>query len=185
MLGQPYFLGFAVLVTALAAWSDLRRWEMPNAVTLGPLLIAPVAHAVVNGLAFRTLGAAAQGAGFSVSGALLCLLVPAGIRWADPDGVGGGDMKLFAALGAILRPLLGIEAEFYACLAACVIAFGQLAYQGKLLHVLGNTLTLAINPFLPRAKRRDIPREMLTRTRFGPGIFAGTVVVAILHWRLP
>ena len=65
------------------------------------------------------------------------------------------------------------------------VAFGMLAYHGKLLRVLGNTFMLAVNPFLPRDKRREITPEMLTRMRFGPAIFGGTLVVAILHWRQP
>jgi prepilin peptidase CpaA len=185
MLGQPYFLAAAALVAALAAWSDWRRWEMPNALTLGALVAAPVAHAVAGGLALRTLDAVAQGAGSSVLGAVVCLLIPFGLYQVNRDAIGGGDVKLFAALGAILRPLLGIESEFYACLAACLIACGMLAYHGKLLRVLGNAFMLAVNPFLPRERRREITPEMLTRMRFGPAIFAGTVVVAILNWRQP
>jgi prepilin peptidase CpaA len=183
MIGQPYFLAFAALVAALAAWSDWRRWEMPNALTFGALLAAPVAHALAGWLAAGTLDAAVQGAGFSVLGAIVSLVIPFGLY--QVDAIGGGDVKLFAALGAILRPLVGIEAEFYACLATCLLAFAELAYHGKLLRVLGNTFMLAANPFLPRARRREITPEMLTRTRFGPGIFAGTVVVAVLHWRQP
>jgi prepilin peptidase CpaA len=185
MLGQPYFLAFAALVAALAAVFDWRRWEMPNALTLGALLVAPVAHAAVSWLSLRTLDAVAQGAGFSVLGAIVSLMIPFGLYQVSRDAIGGGDVKLFAALGAILRPLLGLEAEFYACLAACVLAFGLLAYHGKLLRVLGNTFMLALNPFLPKAKRREITPEMLTRMRFGPAIFAGTAVVALLHWREP
>jgi prepilin peptidase CpaA len=60
-----------------------------------------------------------------------------------------------------------------------------MAYEGKLLRVLGNTLALAVNPLLPKAKRREIPPEQLTWTRMGPAIFVGTAVTAVLHWRQP
>jgi len=183
MVGLPYFLAVAVLVTAVAAWFDWRTGEMPNAVTLGPLLLAPVAHGVVTALAGGPLQAAVEAAGYSVLGAAVCALVPMGLYRAA--AIGGGDVKLFAALGALTQTLIGVEAEFYACLAACVIAFGALAYEGKLFKVLGNTFRLAVNPFLPKEKRREVTPEMMTWARFGPAIFVGATAAAVLHWRSP
>lgn len=183
MIGQPYFLIAAVLVAAVAAWCDWRTGEMPNAVTLGPLLAAPVAHGVVAAVVVGGFQAAVQAAGFSVLGAAVCVLVPVLLYRAG--ALGGGDVKLFAALGALLSTLIGVEAEFYACLAACILALGQFAYHGKLLRLLANTFALAINPLLPKDRRREIPTEQLTWTRFGPAIFAGTLAAAVLHWRQP
>lgn len=185
MIGQPYFLAAAVLVAAAAAWSDWRKWEMPDGLTLGALFAAFLAHGIAGAVALRSFDAAIQGAGYSVLGAIVCSIVPYGLYRADPDAIGGGDVKLFAALGALMRTLIGVEAEFYACLAASIIALGHMAYEGKLLRVLGNTVVLALNPFLPKGKRREIPKEQLTLARFGPGIFVGTLVTAVLHWRQP
>ncbi|MFT3774357.1 MAG: A24 family peptidase [Minicystis sp.] len=182
MIGQPYFLIAAVLVAAVAAWFDWRTGEMPNAVTLVPLALAPLAHGIVAAIG-GGFQAAVQAAGFSVLGAAVCVLVPVALYRAG--AIGGGDVKLFAALGALMRTLIGVEAQFYACLAACIIALGQLAYHGKLLRVLGNTFALAVNPLLPKEKRREIPPEQLTWARFGPAIFVGTAVTAVLHWRQP
>lgn len=183
MIGQPYFLIAAVLVAAVAAWFDWRSGEMPNAVTLVPLAAAPVAHGIVAAIAGGGLDAAVQAAGFSVLGAAVCVLVPAALYRAG--AIGGGDVKLFAALGALLNTLIGVEAEFYACLAASLISLGVMAYHGKLLRVLGNTFALAFNPLLPKDKRREIPQEQLTWARFGPAIFIGTAITAVLHWRQP
>jgi len=140
MVGLPYFLAVAVLVTAVAAWFDWRTGEMPNAVTLGPLLAAPLAHGIATALAGGPFQAVVEAAGYSVLGAAVC---------------------------------------------ACLIAFGQLAYNGKLFTVLGNTFRLAVNPFLPKEKRREITPEMMTWARFGPAIFLGTTAAAVLHWRSP
>lgn len=186
MIGQPYFLIAAVIVAAVAAWFDARSGEMPNAVTLVPLAAAPVAHGIVAAVSVGNGGgfdAAVQAAGFSVLGAAVTVLVPALLYRAG--AIGGGDVKLFAALGALLNTLLGVEAEFYACLAASLISLGVMAYHGKLLRVLGNTFALAFNPLLPKDKRREIPQEQLTWARFGPAIFIGTALTAVLHWRTP
>src|SRR5262249_51278339 len=103
---------------------------MPDAVTLGALLAAPVAHGVAGAVVLGSFDGAVQGAGFSVLGAIVCAVVPYGLWRANQEAIGGGDVKLFAALGAILQTLIGVEAEFYAFLSASLIAMGVLAYQG-------------------------------------------------------
>jgi prepilin peptidase CpaA len=178
----PYFLLAAAIVAAAAAWTDWRTGHMPNWLTLGPLALAPLAHAVAAGIAAHAFEPAAQAAGFSILGAVVCAAIPLALYRA---AIGGGDVKLFAALGALLRTLVGVEAQFYAFIAAAVLSLGYLAYQGKLFKVLGNTFALAVNPFLPRDRRRDITPEMLTWARFGPAIFVGTAAAAVLHWRQP
>jgi prepilin peptidase CpaA len=180
----PYFLLAAAIIAAVAAWTDRRTGHMPDWLTLGPLALAPVAHAVAAGIAAHAFEPAAQAAGFSVLGAVVCAAIPLGLYFGA-EAIGFGDVKLFAALGALLGTLVGVEAEFYAFMAATVIQLGYLAYHGKLFHVLGNTLTLAVNPFLPRDRRREIPKDGLTWARFGPAIFIGTAAAAVLHWRQP
>jgi len=180
MLGAPYFFVAAVLVAALAAWFDWRTGHIPNALTLGPLLVAPVAHFVSNAV-MSTAQVALQAAGYSVLGAALCALVPMALYRAS--AIGGGDVKVLAAVGALMRPVVGIEAEFYAFLAAALIAPAYLAYEGKLLSVLQNTLALVINPFLPPERRRQVTPEMMTWFRLGPSIFLGALAAAIVHWR--
>ncbi len=179
MLGAPYFLGFAVVVSAIGAFCDWRTGHIPNLVTLVPLLLAPIAHALFFILSGRA-GQALEAGGFSVAGALVCAAVPLLLHRAG--AIGGGDVKLMAALGAICRPLIGVEAQFYAFIAAALYAPARLAYDGKLLRVMGNTLAIAANPFLPKERRREITPEMLTTLRFGPAIFVGTSCAALLHW---
>jgi prepilin peptidase CpaA len=97
----------------------------------------------------------------------------------------GGDVKLLAAVGAICRTTIGIEAVFYAFLIAAIYAQARLAYEGKLLRTLGNTVAIVVNPFLPKARRRKLSKEAMTWTRLGPSVFAGTVVAVLLNWSLP
>ncbi len=95
--------------------------------------------------------------------------------------MGGGDLKLFAAIGALCQPLLGIEAEMYGLVVAAVIAPARLAFRGELLRVLGNSLALVTNPLRPAAERRALPPEMMSWFRLGPAIFAGTVLLVVVH----
>lgn len=179
MLGVPYFLGFAVLVAAVAAAFDWRTGHIPNWLTLGPLCAAPVAHAGYYFAIGRSSDALQAGA-FSVLGAVVCGAVP--LLFYRQGAIGGGDVKLLAALGAICRPMLGLELQFYAYMAAAVFAPARLAYDGKLMRVMGNTFALVANPFLPKHRRREITPEMMTWLRFAPAIFAGTAGTAAMHW---
>lgn len=176
-----YFLVAAAIIAAIAAASDLRSGEIPNWLTLGGLLIAPLAH-IANGLAHHMTGRMAlfEG-GSSLLGVIACVIVPA-ILYRQ-DAIGGGDVKLLACIGALLQPRLGLEAEMYSFFAAGLIAPAFLAYEGKLFRTIKNTALLAVNPLLPKKKRRQVEPALLTWFRFGPAIFLGTGLTAYLHWR--
>lgn len=191
MTGFNLFLAFATAVAIAGAWFDWRsgrkavegegmEGEIPNALTFGALALGPIGWFVFG---YRAGGAKVglEAAGFSVIGALLCALIPF-VLWRA-GAMGGGDLKLLVAIGAIVRPMVGIEAQFYAFAAAALIAPARLAWEGKLLKTLGNSLALALNPLLPKAKRREVPREAMTWLRFGPAIAAGMAIAAFLHWQ--
>ena len=187
------FLSFATAVAIAGAWFDWRsgrraasgegmEGEIPNALSFGVLAIAPLAH-LAWGAKAGGLAVGLEAAGFSVAGAFLCAFVPY-LMWRA-GAMGGGDVKLLAAIGAVCRPMVGIEAVFYAFAAAAVLAPARLAWEGKLLRTLGNTAALALNPLLPKAKRREIAPEAMTWFRFGPAIALGTAIAAFLHWQVP
>ena len=177
------FLVAAVIVAALSAYADWRTGHIPNWITLGALVLAPIAHTA----RAATRGIGAQAAlvegGFSILGVVVCSLIP--LFLYRQNALGGGDVKLFAALGGILQPVVGFEAMSYGFFAAALIAPARLAYEGKLLNTLRNVVSLAVNPFLPKAKRREIVPEAMSWFRMGPAIFLGVVVTAFLHWRTP
>lgn len=180
MLLPVPFLVAAVLIAAIAAVIDWKTGLIPNWLTLGPLAAAPLLHAA---LGFKSEGASGAGwsFGYSAAGALLCGLAPGLIFIAG--GGGGGDVKLLMALGALLGPVVGLEAEMYIFVGATLYSMGWMAYEGKLMATLGRTFTLVINPFLPREKRRELPEAMMAELRFGPSMFVGTCLAVYLHWR--
>jgi hypothetical protein len=76
-----------------------------------------------------------------------------------------------------------LEAELYAFFTAGILAPARLAYEGKLFATLRNTLVVASNPFLPKAKQKKLDPALLTWFRFGPSIFIGALLTAIINWR--
>jgi prepilin peptidase CpaA len=181
MMGSISFLAIAAIVTGIGAYTDYRTGHIPNWVTLYPLAAAPLAHFFWGALTVSPMAGLAA-AGLSIGGAVACAVVPLLLYRAG--AIGGGDVKLLAAVGALCTPLLGVEAEFYGFLAAALYAPARMAWEGKLLRILGNTLALVANPFLPVARRRDVSPEMMTQIRFGPAIFAGVVVALALNWKM-
>jgi len=115
---------------------------------------------------------------------LLGVAVPA-ILYQGSRGraIGGGDVKLFAALGALLGPTLGLEAQLGAYLLLALFALIQLSYRGRLGSLLVNSLALLCNPLLPARMRRTIQTETLTAMRLGPAI-AVSVLVTVFSERL-
>ena len=38
------------------------------------------------------------------------------------------------------------------------------------------------NPFLPKGRKREVPRELLTPFKFGPAVLVANVVVLVAQW---
>jgi prepilin peptidase CpaA len=171
-----YPLWFTVLLTCLAAIWDLRTGLIPNRLVLFGALL---------GLALR-LGVAASSGGFlgalalTAVGMALVSLVPLLLYRAG--GIGGGDVKLLAVIGAVLGPFVGLEVELYAFAACLLYAPARLIWEGKLLHSMRSIGQLAVTAFVPRARRpQPIAASELTSFRFGPAIFAGALLAAGLR----
>jgi prepilin peptidase CpaA len=171
-------LASAVLISAIAAWIDYRTGEIPPYLTVYPLGLALLAHFV---LGFRAGGMSGGGMHFlySLLGAGVCAIVP--LLLFRKGAIGGGDVKLLIAIGALCRTQVGIEAELYSFLAAALYAPAKMAYEGKLLRLMGNTLAILANPFLPQEKRRTLEPEMMSKVRFGPAIFVGMAAAALAN----
>jgi prepilin peptidase CpaA len=63
---------------------------------------------------------------------------------------GGGDVKLFAGLGAWLGPVATFEVFLASTIVAAVFALVQCACNGRLLDLLRNTALLAVSVAHPR-----------------------------------
>jgi prepilin peptidase CpaA len=161
----------AAALSAVAALTDAKSGRIPNWLTM---------PAVVLGLGIRFWCEGAGAPWVAVLGLLSAALVPWAL-YACSGGaaIGGGDVKLFAALGALCGPTLALEIEFASFVLLSLMAGVRMAYRGKLLRVLVNAGLLLVNPLLPRARRFAVREECLTEMRMGPAIaFAALGIVA-------
>lgn len=174
-----YSLGFVVILTAVAAVQDLRTGLIPNRVVLAGAIVGLLvswSSAAVSGGVSGLLGAIGLSLlGLALVGAVPMLLYRAG-------GIGGGDVKLLATVGAVLGPYMGLETELYAFSLTLLYAPARLIWEGKLLASMRTMGQLAVAPLIPRRLRKPrVAAAELTSFRFGPAIFLGTVLVVVLR----
>ena len=177
---QHVVLIVAIAVAALAAWTDWRRGEVPNWLTYGALIFGPLLNIGRMLYAKEPMEAALTEGGFSLAGAAVCAIVP--VLLYRQGAIGGGDLKLLAAVGAILQTTLGVESQMYGFFGAALFAPAMLAYQGKLISTLKNSFTIFVNLFLPKGKRKNVEETALSWLRLGPAVLFGVVLTAYLHW---
>jgi prepilin peptidase CpaA len=187
MIATNTILALVLLFTAVAAGFDLRTGHIPNPLTLGAIAAAGALQLLLLGLAAHsaagslTAAAIARAALHVVAGAVVCGLVPYLLFMRD--GMGGGDVKLLAGVGALLGPVLGLEVELYAFVAMALFACARMAYDGRLLQVLAHSAALLLNPVLPKARRRAVSPLLFSSLKFAPAVFAATALVTLLRWR--
>lgn len=163
----------AALVTAIAAFTDWRSGRIPNWLTLGAAVLG-LCLRLVPALAARDFSQALSVLLVALLGVSICSVIPLLLFWKG--GMGGGDVKLFAALGVLCSPEVGLLAQTYTFMVALVLAPAWLLYRGTLVRTLKQAFVLATNPLRPRSKRRQLPVEDLAWFRLGPAIFLGTLL---------
>lgn len=161
----PWVLGFALLLSGIAAVTDFRTGHIPNWLTVPPMVIGPLMNGLVDG---------AVAAFASLASMLICGAVP--LLMFFKQGMHGGDTKLFIAIAALCGTMVGIESQLIAFVVASIYAMGRLAWDGKLLATLGRSLYLGLNPILPQRWRKSANPELMQKLRLGGAIFAGLLL---------
>ena len=159
---------FAVLIAGLlvATIVDLRTRRIPNVLT-GTMAGAGLGLAVF-GLGGISVGAAVLGC---VVG--LVLMLPGHALGAT----GGGDVKLMAAVGSLLGPLVVVNAVLFTAIAGGVLAVTVAIQRRRLGTTLAGTGRMIAVP-------TDVKREVkagtpASRFAYGPAIAAGSILAAL------
>ena len=121
-MSEALSLGAAVAVT-IAVVTDLRRRRIPNWLTGGALGVG-----LLGGL---WLGGPSGGLS-ALAGAALGLLML--LPFYAAGGMGAGDVKLLAAVGALLGPQALLPVAFYGALSGAVLSLVVMARRGALAH---------------------------------------------------
>lgn len=164
----------------VAAVIDLWRGTIPNALTYPLLIAAPLLHFGLAWVKGQSAGSAFGAAGLSLAGLLLCSAVPLFMWWKG--AIGGGDVKLFAAIGALFGPSVGFEAQLYVFVLAALIAPAKLAYDGSLWRALRNMGFLLSNVVRKKPARTAVEPVLVSWFRLGPCFALGCALSLALHW---
>ena len=171
----------ALGVTAVAAVFDLASAKIPNPITFGGIL-AGFAFNTWAGFAFAGVAGAARSFGLSALGMFLSAFIP--LVFFLRGEIGGGDVKLMAAIGAFVGPVLGFQVLAYTY--AITLALLPLRILGKgHARVFSQSLKVgATNLFRARAARLPAIPFKLPPMIMGPSIFVGFALCTWLNWRL-
>jgi len=169
---------YAIAVVA-AIW-DFVSGKIPNILTLGGVLLGLSLHTAVGYVDGGSAGAL-RGFGASLTGIAVCSLVPL-VSYGRKE-MGGGDVKLFAAIGALCGPGIGFDAEGFAFAILFAVIFPwRIVRSGAFWDRVRNAAIGLGNIFRPTKNRlpyltvRKLPPVVL-----GPAILAGLSVALVRH----
>jgi prepilin peptidase CpaA len=163
-----------VLVCLVATVTDLRSRRIPNWLTFPSIVIGLVLNTVIPALS-QGLGGLKLGLVSSVAGCLLLLLCFG--LFGLLRFVGFGDVKLMAAVGALLRWPTALWALVYVGLAGGGIAVGYALFKGRLGKVLGNLVAIG-----SRVVKRKEGEIQLHRIPYGLAILVGATWAAAIKY---
>jgi prepilin peptidase CpaA len=163
----------AVLV-CIAGVTDIRHRRIPNWLTLSGVCAGLALHAATAGFAGFKFSAAGLSLGF---GAYLVLYL---LR-----AIGAGDVKLMAAVGAIVGPAGWLAVFVATALAGGVLALGLIVFKKRVRQTLWNSFFIVSEIAHLRApyQRRsdlDVKDARSVNMPHGVAIAAGTAAVLLL-----
>lgn len=131
---QGVIVATTLLFVAVCVVSDVRTRRIPNLLT-GPAMLGGFA---LNAWAFGWSGVQASLTGFALAIALLLAPFAAG-------GIGGGDVKMMGAVGALLGPRLVLSSLILGMILGGVFAVVHLARLARLKEKLGDLGRMVAN----------------------------------------
>lgn len=168
----PVIAWGAALATALiAATLDARTGRIPDPLTLGALAL---------GLALAGIHGGAWGLVHGAAGALALGFVPLLLFWRG--AMGGGDVKLLGALGALLGIDAGLEVETLAFLLGAAHGIAAWARTGRLRAGILAVAGLMVPVAGRRWRNRPAVAEAAAASiRFGPAVATATAMAGALR----
>jgi prepilin peptidase CpaA len=154
------------LVAVACAVTDLVKGRIYNAITYPAIAAGFVVQIALGG-----------GSGFFIALSGFAVgFFPAFVLFAL-GGLGGGDVKLLGAVGAIGGAVPATETLLIAFLVGGLFALGKLAWHGKLFVTLGRTLRTLAGFVVPGVSRKPLekPGEERLTVRFGLAICIATL----------
>jgi prepilin peptidase CpaA len=166
-VGHPLWVVRSALLLALCvacSVTDLRSRKIPDLLTLPAMVVALVLGFVTGGLS----GVLASATSLIVCGTVLGVVALAG-------GMGGGDVKMMAAVGALLGLPDCLWGLLYAALFGGLLAFGMALFRGQLWRALRNIGAWALGLLHLSKERPPLGQGSPLWVPYGLAIAAGAI----------
>ncbi len=163
-----------MLLALAGAAADIRSGTIPNRLTLPAVALALLVRSVLGGWAALVEGC--FGLLLTSVGPLIVFVVTRGA------GIGGGDVKLLAGLGALAGPVVGIRILVGSCSFMLVFAALMLAWRGQLIMTLLRSLRIVLRLLVPNRHAVRDAEVSLSSLRMGPFIAAAVLATAGGPW---
>lgn len=157
----------------LAAITDIRSRRIPNWLTFSGVCAGLGLHAAISGFKGIGLSAAGMMLGFGAYFLLYCL-----------RAMGAGDVKLMAAVGAIVGPVSWLSVFVATAIAGGLLALVLIVFSGRVRETLWNILYIVTEllhfraPFKTRSDL-DVNDRRSLKFPHGVAIAMGTAVVLL------
>jgi prepilin peptidase CpaA len=177
VLVEKYFLIGGALVAVMGSVTDVRSARIPNRLTYSALLAALGLRILALGLA----GLKSSAIGLAIAGGLFLLLFMVG-------AMGGGDMKLMAAVGAWVGSTQVVPLILASAIAGGALAIGSVLMRHMLRATIRNTMRLVyyrLTSGLQPHPELNVQSPESQRVPFGVAIAAGAIFCAsnAIWWR--
>src|SRR4029079_15697313 len=163
-LPMTVFQDLALALALMAAVWDLRTRRIPNLLTFGGALIAAALHGYLGGW---------NAAGLSLAGWAVGLVLF--LPFFALGGLGAGDVKLLAAVGACVGPLAAVWVALFTSIAGGALALVVALYSGYLRTAFENLWCLVM--YWRLEGPRPAP-DMTLATHRGPRLAYAVPVLA-------
>lgn len=166
---QPSDAAIVVLAAGalIATVIDIRTRRIPNVLTASMTGV---------GIAMALMGVSGVSAGAAIGGVAVgfLLMMPGYMLGAT----GAGDVKLMAAIGAVLGPALVITAFLCTAIVGGVLALAVAAQRGRVAATLAGTGRMIA---APAGARQEIQAASVKqRFAYGPAIAIGSVIAGLV-----
>lgn len=167
-------------MVSIAAITDLRTGLIPNAVVGLGAAAGVLVQLLAVGLGDDSLWVALSRIAL---GGLAGLAMPL-VLWSLRV-LGGGDVKLFAAIGLCVGPWSAVAIQLWSHIVAVCLLPLWLAPSGQLVPALRTSAQVLFNLFVPVSSRKPVDPSRFTSLRFAPAILAAAFGVCWLGWGAP
>ncbi|MBN2714380.1 MAG: prepilin peptidase [Deltaproteobacteria bacterium] len=154
----------AILACGVGTYTDIKKGVIPNWLTLPTLVLGLIMGFVANSW---------MGFGMALLSAFATAMVPLILFYMS--AMGGGDVKLFAAIGALLGIDLSLQVLMASFMVGALWGIGLWSVRGE----IKQRIRVASHKLLPqRLTRIRSETTALSQTyiKFGPAILAGCIL---------